>query len=80
MTNGNIADQEVPTVLYEYDPSTGAVDQTGYWTLTEENSPTCAVAPTPTPKTGLNPLLLLVAPLGLIGLVALSEEKKGGKR
>ena len=69
----------VPAVQYENDPTTGAVDQTGYWTLTQENSSTCAVTPTTTPTTGFNPLLLLAAPLAVLGLVAVTEEKKGGK-
>jgi hypothetical protein len=69
-----------PPVQYEYDPTTGAVDQTGYWALTEENSSSCAITPPATPKTGINPLLLLLAPLGVIGIVAVSGEKKGGKR
>lgn len=78
--NGTTENQDVLAVRYEYDPTTGAVDQTGYWALIEENSSACEITPpTPTPTTGLNPLLLFAIPLAMIGIAGITE-KKGGQR
>lgn len=72
MSDGN---QTLQQIVYEYDPTTQVKDDTGYWRLNEANSSSCAVGVTPKP-TGVNPLMLLMFPVALVGIAYIGGDAK----
>lgn len=70
---------EPEQVVYEYDPVSNVRDETGYWRLLNRESKECALGITPAPSpTGISPLMLPLAVIGMMGIVMMTGDEKRG--